>query len=166
MYKYVLSKRKKEQKIKLFLSDVDGTLTDAGMYYGENGEEFKKFNAHDGKGFELLRNAGIKTGIITSENTKIVENRAKKLKVDFLYQGLEHKGKLDIAKEICKELNISLDEVAYIGDDINCKELLSSVGLAACPANALDEIKNIPNIIKLSKCGGEGAIREFVGLIN
>ena len=165
MYKYILSKRKKEYQIKLFLSDVDGTLTDAGMYYGENGEEFKKFNTHDGKGFELLRKAGIKTGIITSENTKIVANRAKKLKVDFLYQGLEHKGKLDVAKEICKELNISLDEVAYIGDDINCKELLSSVGISACPSNALEEIKNIPNIIKLSKAGGEGAVREFCELI-
>ena len=164
MYKYILSKRPKPN-IKLFLSDVDGTLTDAGMYYGENGEEFKKFNTHDGKGFELLRKAGIKTGIITSENTKIVENRAKKLKVDFLYQGLEHKGKLDIAKEICKELNISLDEVAYIGDDINCKELLSSVGISACPSNTLEEIKNFPNIIKLSKAGGEGAVREFCELI-
>jgi len=161
MYKYVLGNRKKP-KIKLFLSDVDGTLTDAGMFYGENGEEFKKFNTHDGKGFELLRNAGIKTGIITSENTKIVENRAKKLKVDYLYQGLEHKGKLDIAKEICQKENISLDEVAYIGDDVNCKELLQSVGVSACPKNALNEIKNIPNIIKLSKSGGDGAVREFI----
>lgn len=165
MYKYILSKRKKEQKIKLFLSDVDGTLTDAGMYYGENGEEFKKFNTHDGKGFELLRKAGIKTGIITSENTKIVANRAKKLKVDFLYQGLEHKGKLDIAKEICKELDISLNEVAYIGDDINCKELLSHVGLAACPSNAQEQIKNISGILILNKCGGDGAVREFIELL-
>ena len=164
MYKHILSKRPKPN-IKLFLSDVDGTLTDAGMYYGENGEEFKKFNTHDGKGFELLRKAGIKTGIITSENTKIVENRAKKMKVDYLYQGLEHKGKLDIAKDICQKENISLEEVAYIGDDINCKELLQSVGIAACPANALDEIKNIPNIIQLSKSGGDGAVREFVGRI-
>lgn len=161
MYKHILSKRPKPT-IKLFLSDVDGTLTDAGMYYGENGEEFKKFNTHDGKGFELLKKAGIKTGIITSENTNIVANRAKKLKVDYLYQGLEHKGKLDIVKEICQKENISLNEVAYIGDDINCKELLQSVGLAACPANAVDEIKNIPNIIKLSKKGGDGAVREFV----
>ncbi len=164
MYKHVLSKQPKPT-IKLFLSDVDGTLTDAGMYYGENGEEFKKFNTHDGKGFELLRKAGIKTGIITSENTKMVENRAKKLKVDYLYQGLEHKGKLDIVKEICQKENISLEEVAYIGDDVNCKELLQSVGLAACPANALEEIKNIPNIIKLSKSGGDGAAREFVEII-
>ena len=164
MYKYILSKRPK-RTIKLFLADVDGTLTDAGMYYGENGEEFKKFNTHDGKGFELLRKAGIKTGIITSENTKMVANRAKKMKVDYLYQGLEHKGKLDIAREICKKENISLDEVAYIGYDVNCKELLQSVGLAACPSNALEEIKNISNIIKLSKKGGDGAVREFVGRI-
>ena len=164
IYKYILSKRPK-RTIKLFLADVDGTLTDAGMYYGENGEEFKKFNTHDGKGFELLRKAGIKTGIITSENTKMVANRAKKMKVDYLYQGLEHKGKLDIAREICKKENISLDEVAYIGDDVNCKELLQSVGLAACPSNALEEIKNISNIIKLSKKGGDGAVREFVGRI-
>lgn len=164
MYKYILSKRPK-RTIKLFLADVDGTLTDAGMYYCENGEEFKKFNTHDGKGFELLRKAGIKTGIITSENTKMVANRAKKMKVDYLYQGLEHKGKLDIAREICKKENISLDEVAYIGDDVNCKELLQSVGLAACPSNALEEIKNISNIIKLSKKGGDGAVREFVGRI-
>jgi len=164
MYKHILSKRRKPN-IKLFLSDVDGTLTDAGMYYGENGEEFKKFNTRDGKGFELLRKAGIKTGIITSENTKIVENRAKKMKVDYLYQGLEHKGKLEIAKEICEKENILLSEVAYIGDDINCKELLQSVAFAACPSNALEEIKNIPNIIKLSKCGGDGAVREFVSRV-
>lgn len=165
MKKYILGNEIKPD-IKLFLSDVDGTLTDAGMYYGENGEEFKKFNTHDGKGFELLRKAGIKTGIITSENTKIVANRAKKMKVDYLYQGLEHKGKLDIAKEICQKENITLDQVAYIGDDINCIELLSNVGIAACPANALDEIKNIPNILNLSKRGGDGAVREFVEKIN
>jgi len=166
MKKHILSKKKSvKPTIKLFLSDVDGTLTDAGMYYGENGEEFKKFNTHDGKGFELLRKVGVKTGIITSENTKIVENRAKKMKVDYLYQGLEHKGKLNIAKEICQKENISLDEVAYIGDDINCKELLQNVGLAACPANSLKTIKNIPNIIKLSRSGGDGAVREFVEMI-
>jgi YrbI family 3-deoxy-D-manno-octulosonate 8-phosphate phosphatase len=166
MKKHILLKIKKSKtKIKLFLSDVDGTLTDAGMYYGENGEEFKKFNTHDGKGFELLRKAGIKTGIITSENTKIVANRAKKMKVDYLYQGLECKGKLDIAKEICNKENITLEEVAYVGDDINCKELLQSVGTCACPCNSLREIKSIENIIQLQKRGGDGAVREFVEII-
>tara|TARA_Y200000002_G_C22662903_1_gene656624 strand:+ start:433 stop:1590 length:1158 start_codon:yes stop_codon:yes gene_type:complete len=164
MYKHVLSKVKKN-KIKLFLSDVDGTLTDAGMYYGENNEELKKFNTHDGKGFELLRNAGIKTGIITSENTKIVENRAKKMKIDYLYQGYKQQDKFFVAKEICEKERISLTEVAYIGDDTNCKELLQAVGLPACPANAIEEIKNIPNIHKISREGGNGAVREFIDFI-
>ncbi|QKF83323.1 acylneuraminate cytidylyltransferase [Halarcobacter ebronensis] len=167
MREHILKEREKEisKKIKLFLSDVDGTLTDAGMYYGENGEEFKKFNTHDGKGFELLRKAGIKTGLITSEKTKIVENRAKKLKVDYLYQGVEHGGKLKVAKKICEKEGISLDEVAYIGDDINCKELLEHVGIAACPSNSLNEIKEMYSIINLTHSGGDGAVREFIDLL-
>lgn len=164
MYKLILSKAP-SKKIKLFLTDVDGTLTDAGMYYGEGGEEFKKFNTHDGKGFELLRKAGIKTGIITSENTDIVKNRAKKLKVDFLYQGLEHDGKLNAVIGICKDQGISLEDVAYIGDDVNCKELLEHVGLCACPKNSQTIVKSIPGILQLSKNGGDGAVREFVNII-
>ena len=161
MYRYIL-KNPPSKKIKLFLTDVDGTLTDAGMYYGENGEEFKKFNTHDGKGFELLKSAGIKTGIITSENTNIVENRAKKLKVDFLIQGAKNKAKLEAIKTICLKEGVSIDNVAYIGDDINCKDLLEQVGLAACPLNAVTEIKNIPNIIHINKKGGDGAVRDFI----
>ncbi|MBW5289994.1 MAG: N-Acetylneuraminate cytidylyltransferase [Candidatus Ruthia sp. Asou_11_S2] len=157
--------QKPKNKIKLFLSDVDGTLTDAGMYYGENGEEFKKFSTHDGKGFELLKNVGIKTGIITSEKTKIVENRARKLKVDYLYQGVEHGEKLQVVKEICKIENITLDEVAYAGDDINDRELLEKVSVSACPKNAVDAIKCIPNIIQLKRTGGYGAVREFIEII-
>ena len=164
MYKYALNAINKNE-IKIFLTDVDGTLTDAGMYYGENGEEFKKFNTHDGKGFELLRKAGIKTGIITSEDTVIVKNRAKKLKVDYLYQGIEHQGKLEAIQEICCKEGYELDNVAYIGDDLNCKELLMSVAIAACPSNAVREIKNLPGIIKLNSIGGHGAVREFIDLI-
>jgi N-acylneuraminate cytidylyltransferase len=163
MKKYILNMEKRD--IKLFISDVDGTLTDAGMYYGNSGEEFKKFNTHDGKGFELLRKNGIKTAIITSEDTKIVENRAKKLKVDYLYQGLAHKGKVEVAKEICEKENITFDKVAYIGDDINCYELLSTVGLKACPSDAIKRVKGIPNIINLTNRGGEGAVREFIDII-
>jgi len=154
-----------KQKIKLFLTDVDGTLTDAGMYYSENGDELKKFNTHDGKGFELLRNIGIKTGVITSENSKIVEKRAKKLKVDYLYQGVANQGKLKVVKEICATENIALDEVAYVGDDINCYELLKNVGLCACPCNSIKKIKSIPSIICLKKNGGNGAVREFIDKI-
>ncbi len=155
----------KKKQIKLFLSDVDGVMTDAGMYYTESGDEFKKFNTHDGMGFNLLKNAGIKTGIITTEQTKIVERRAAKLKIDYLYQGTGFGGKLNAAKEICEKENISLSEVAYVGDDINCIELLQAVGIAACPENATKKVKEIPGIIQLAKAGGEGAVREFIDMI-
>jgi len=156
---------KKSQKIKLFLTDVDGVLTDAGMYYSENGDELKKFSTHDGMGLQLIKSKGIKTGIITSENTKMVERRFNKLKLDYLYQGKREGGKLASAQEICSKEGITLNEVAYIGDDINCLDLLSAVGLAACPANALDAVKNIPSILQLKKKGGEGCVREFIELI-
>jgi N-acylneuraminate cytidylyltransferase len=156
---------KNRKKIKVFLSDVDGTLTDAGMYYSESGEELKKFNTRDGKGFELLKKTGIKVGIITSEDTTIVERRAKKMKLDYLFQGLEHKGKLDVALEICKNEGISLEEIAYIGDDVNCIELLESVGLAACPSDSVLSVKNISNINVMNKKGGDGAVREFSEII-
>ena len=164
MKKYIITNRN-IKKIKLFISDVDGTLTDAGMYYDQNGNELKKFNTHDGMGFSLLKKQGIKSCLITSENTKIVENRARKLKIDYLYQGLEFQSKLDIAKQICLLEKIDLSEVAYIGDDINCKPLLENVGIAACPKNAVSEIKDIPNIINLTKSGGHGAVRQFIDLI-
>lgn len=163
MRKHVLSKRKDVKcNIKLFLCDVDGTLTDGGMYYSENGDELKKFNTRDGMGFQLLREAGIKTGIITSENTKIVENRAKKLNVDFLYQGKRDGGKLAVAKEICGKLGISLDEVAYIGDDMNCIDLLEAVGMKACPSDACKYVKTINNINIMSRNGGNACVREFI----
>ena len=166
MYRHILHNQKKDyRKIKLFLADVDGTLTDAGMYYSENGDELKKFNTRDGLGFRLLKETGIKTGIITSENTKIVESRAKKLNVDYLYQGQLDGGKLSIVKAICKKENISLDEVAYIGDDVNCIDLLSAVGFAACPADAHMQVKAIPGIVQMQLNGGEGCVREWVDII-
>ena len=151
--------------IKVFLSDVDGVMTDAGMYYTESGDEYKKFNTHDGMGFNLIQKAGIKIGIVTTENTKMVERRATKLKMDYLYQGKGFGGKLDAALDICKKEGISLQQVAYIGDDVNCIELLKAVGLAACPANAISKVKAIDGIIHLQKSGGDGAVREFIDMI-
>lgn len=147
-------------KIKLFATDVDGTMTDGCMYYAENGMELKKFNFRDGMGFQLLREAGIKTAIITSEKTNIVQKRADKLKVDYLCMGTWKK--LDFVKDVCKKLGITLDEVAYIGDDINDIELLSAAKYKACPNDAVKIIKEIPNILVLESKGGYGAVREFI----
>ena len=149
--------------VKLFATDVDGTLTDAGMYYSANGDALKKFNTRDGMGLKLIQAAGVKTAIITSEDTAIVSSRAKKLGVDFLFQG--KKPKIETIKELCQTLKFGLEKVAYIGDDVNDFELLSAAGLKACPADAVKKIAEIPGIIRLEKKGGEGAVREFIEMI-
>lgn len=161
--KYCWSEENASDQIKLFLSDVDGVLTDAGMYYSELGDELKKYSTYDGVGFRLLKEKNIKTGIVTSENRKLNEKRAKKLKLDYIFQGAENK--LEIVKELCEKLAISLNNVAFIGDDINDYDLLQNVGLAACPSNAVKKIKEIPGIIHLETEGGNGAVREFSDLI-
>jgi len=163
MKRFVLDNKTKDfSKIKLFLSDVDGVLTDAGMYYTENGDEFKKFCTYDGMGFQLLQKTGVKVGILTTEDRNLNRRRAKKLGLDFDFHGA--KDKLQIVKDLCDKENITLDEVAYIGDDVNCFSLLSHVGIAACPNNAVDKIKAIPNIMQLKRNGGDGVVREFVEL--
>lgn len=163
MRKHVLNKQTTDVKnIKLFLCDVDGTLTDGGMYYSENGDELKKFNTRDGVALSMLHEKGIKTGIITSEDTELVARRAAKLKVDFLKQGKRDGGKLAAAQDICREMGISMQQVAYVGDDLNCVELLSATGFSACPADACEQVKQIPNIHVMSRKGGDGVVREIV----
>jgi len=166
MQKHILCKLKDNKpKVKLFISDIDGTLTDGGMYYSERGDELKKFNTHDGMGLQMLQKAGIKTAIITSEDCELNHRRADKLKIDFLKQGKVNGGKVTVAQEIANELGITLQEVAYIGDDLNCVDLLSSVGYAACPSDACEKVKAIQGIKIMYKKGGEGCVREFCELI-
>jgi len=157
--------RERAADIKVFLTDVDGVMTDGGMYYSDSGYQMKKFHAHDGMGLQLLRRTGIITGFITSEETKLVENRFKKLKLQYLYQGKRDGDKLGAVQEICEKEGVTLDQVTYIGDDVNCLELLQSVGIAACPADAVKTIREIPGIIVLSKKGGEGCIRELIDML-
>lgn len=161
-YKSEFQKPSTKPSIKLFVTDIDGTLTDGGMYYSENGDELKKFNTRDGMGLGMLRESGIKTAIVTSEDRELNRRRAEKLKVDFLVQGKREGGKVAAVAEIVNELGITMNEVAYIGDDINCIELLSSVGLAACPADACEKVKEIPGIQMMNNKGGHGCVREFI----
>lgn len=157
--------------IKLFLTDVDGCLTDGGMYYTADGETMKRFCVYDGMGMVQLRKIGIPCGILTSENSPIVKARAEKLHLDFLYLGVgssvseDSITKLEAAQQICNQLNISLDEVCYVGDDINDLDLLSAVGYPCCPPNARQEIKSIHGIHILQTAGGQGAVREIADLI-
>ena len=150
------------KSIKLVLSDLDGCLTDGGMYYTEEGQLMKKFNVKDGMGNRLLRESGIKTGIITTDSSDIVKARGEKLMVDFIANKIWDKQ--DTAREICKEIGIQPSEVAYLGDDINDIELLKIVGFSACPADAVPEVKNIVDLVLESK-GGYGAFRELANII-
>ena len=147
---------------KLILTDIDGVWTDGGMFYDQTGNEWKKFNTSDSAGVIFCKKLNIPIGIITGEETEIVKRRSEKLKLDFLYQGISDK--LPIAKSICKELGISLEEVAYIGDDLGDMELLKNVGISCAPNNSPDYVKEIVNFVT-KKSGGEGAFREFVEAI-
>lgn len=143
---------------KLVLTDIDGVWTDGGMYYAQNGNEWKKFNTADSAGvlfFQLLK---IPVGIITGEQTTIVENRAKKLNINILKMGV--KNKLDVVNELAKNMNIKLEDIAYIGDDINDIQVLKSVGVSATPADAPEYVASFAKY-RMKKNGGSGVFREF-----
>jgi 3-deoxy-D-manno-octulosonate 8-phosphate phosphatase (KDO 8-P phosphatase) len=144
---------------KLVLTDIDGVWTDGGMYYDQTGNEWKKFNTSDSAGVIFCHQRNIPVGIITTEDTQIVKRRAEKLKIEYLFQGISEK--LEVASQLCRKLNISLDEVAYIGDDLKDVGLLRAVGWSGAPNNAPVYIKKEVKIIT-DKNGGEGAFREFV----
>lgn len=144
---------------KIILTDIDGVWTDGGMYYDQTGNELKKFNTSDSAGVLFAHKLNIPVGIITGERTEIVARRSKKLKVDFLYQGVTNK--LEVVKELCNKLRCELHNVAYIGDDIGDLETIKAVGFSAAPNNAPEYIKK-HSLIRLKKSGGEGAFREFV----
>lgn len=154
--------KKKPNKIKLFLTDCDGCLTDDGMYYSTEGELLKKFNTRDGKGFELLKKHGILTGIITGENSAIVKKRAEKLKVDELYLGVHDK--LAVLQELLHKYNLNANEVAYVGNDVNDIDILKACGLGFAPMNSDESVLNIADV-KLHNYGGHGAVREAIDII-
>ena len=151
--------KKKALKIRLVLTDVDGVLTDNGVYYGEDGEVFKRFSIRDGMGVERLRKlCDIDTGIVTGESSPSVARRAEKLKITELHLGVKDKeGRLG---EILAKNGIGWEAVAFIGDDVNDLEVLKKVGLSACPGDAMAGVQPIVNYVCRTK-GGEGAFREF-----
>jgi len=153
---------KKCKEIKLVLTDVDGVLTDGGMYYSKKGEELKKFNARDGMGVELLRNEGIMTIMITKEKSLISEQRAQKIKVKEIRSGITNKEK-EIFK-ISKKYNIPFSNIAFIGDDVNDVKPIKICGFSATPLDGHNEIKKFANYICKTR-GGDGAFRELADMI-
>lgn len=152
----------KLRRIRLFATDVDGVLTDGGMYYADSGHQMKRFNVWDGMGLALMRRAGLIIGIITTEKTKLVAQRAKKLQITEVHQGIWDK--LAVLEDLSKRYGISLKEMAFIGDDINDFKALQAVGLSASPADGRPEIRKSVQYVCQAK-GGEGAVRELADMI-
>lgn len=152
--------KKKLAEIKFLILDVDGVMTDGGMYISENGDQMKRFNAQDGIAIQHLVKNNFQVGIISSGTTNsMVQKRAEILGIQHCYVGRDPK--ISILNSWCKTLNIKLSEVAMIGDDINDLEIMKQVGISACPINAVNAVKSITHI-QLSKKGGAACIREFI----
>lgn len=150
----------KAKNIKLLVIDIDGVLTDGGMYFTESGDQIKKYNTKDGMGIMKLQDKGVQVAFLSSGFTnKMISARAEMLGVNLCYVGRDKK--IDILNQWLIELNIDLKQVAYLGDDINDLDCIRKVGFTACPANALNAVKTEVDII-LSLRGGEGCAREFI----
>ena len=158
----VMKKIQNLKKIKILLTDVDGVLTDGGMYYTPDGDYMKKFNARDGMGINLLKRNEIPTVIVTKEKTVMVKNWAKKMNIDYVFDGIQKKEK--ILEKICIKYKIGIPEIGYIGDDVNDLELLKKVGFSATPKDGIIQAQRIVNYV-CKKNGGCGAFREVVDLI-
>ncbi len=148
-------------RIKLICCDVDGVLTDGGLYYDENGMAFKKFNVKDGMAVRLLKEKGIETAFISTDSSKIIFARAAKLNVKHCYTGIWDK--LETVSNICDSLHIQLSEAAFLGDDLNDLRAIESVGFSACPNDAVEKIKATVDYV-CKKKGGEGVLRELAEL--
>ena len=153
-----LSTTQKCKKIELVLTDVDGVLTDGGRYYSEKGEYLKKFHTRDGMGVNILLRNKIPTIILTKENSKITKKWAKEMNVSEIYTGLKNKEL--VLPKICKKYKLKLENLAYIGDDVNDLEVLRQVGFSAVPNDGVFQAKKIADYIcKLG--GGNGCFREI-----
>jgi len=157
--------RARAARIRLVVSDVDGVLTDAGVYYSPEGEALKRFSMRDGMGVELLRNAGIVTALMTRESSPIVAARAKKLKIENVWSG--QLDKAAALPQLVKELGVAPEAVAYIGDDVNDLGAIGWVteaGLSAFPGDAVPKVQSAVHFVTAAR-GGYGAFRELCDLI-
>lgn len=153
---------KKALKIKLFITDVDGVLTDGSLILGNNGEEFKSFNSQDGMGIKLLQKNNIEVAIITGRSSKIVEKRAEELAIKEVYQGIDDK--IKIFNNLLDKYSLTTSEVSYIGDDLNDLPVLNKVALSFSVKNGVEKVKENVDYVT-EKSGGKGAVREAAELI-
>lgn len=150
------------KKIKIILTDVDGVLTDGGIYYSKNGEELKKFHVRDGMGVNILLRNKIKTIIVSKENSNIAKKWASQMNVHNSLMNIQRKE--SVLSKICKKYNLNKNQIAFIGDDVNDIDLLNKVGFSATPNDGNNKVKKIVDYVCENK-GGEGAFREIADIV-
>jgi 3-deoxy-D-manno-octulosonate 8-phosphate phosphatase (KDO 8-P phosphatase) len=148
--------------IRLLSLDVDGVLTDGGLYYTDDGHQLRKFNVKDGMGIKRARDAGVEVAIISAGVAPSVQKRGEVLGLKYVFTGV--KDKLETLKGICRELEIGLDQVAHVGDDLNDLPVLEAVGFPVAVADAIDETRQAA-VFVTERVGGAGAVRELCDLI-
>lgn len=153
---------RRARRIKYILLDVDGVMTDGGLYYSAKGQELKRFHAHDGYGIVRAREAGLTVGIISGRSTPIIDARAGVLRIHDVYQGADDK--VAAMRKIQEKYGHADEEFAYIADDLFDLPLLRIVGLSGAPRNALPEVRRAVDLVTKAQ-GGEGAVREFIDFI-
>ena len=153
---------RRASRIKFLILAVDGVMTDGGLYYSADGQELKRFHAHDGYGIVLAREAGLGVGIISGRETPIVNARARVLGIVDVHQGIDDK--VAAMREIQKKYRLAESEIAYLADDLFDIPLLRTVGLSGAPKNARPEVRRVVHFVTAA-AGGDGAVREFVEFI-
>jgi 3-deoxy-D-manno-octulosonate 8-phosphate phosphatase (KDO 8-P phosphatase) len=148
-------------RVRLLVFDVDGVLTDGGLYYGDAGEAMKRFDVKDGHALVLARLVGLPAAILTARRSNIVDVRGRELGLAAILQGKKEKG--PALDELLTQLSIPAESCAYMGDDLNDLGPMSRVGLSACPADAVPEVRQEVHFVAQSR-GGHGAARELVEL--
>jgi 3-deoxy-D-manno-octulosonate 8-phosphate phosphatase (KDO 8-P phosphatase) len=152
----------KASRVRLVVFDVDGVLTDGGLWYGPDGEVMKRFDVKDGHAMVLARLTELPIAILTARTSRIVETRGKELKLARVYQGRRHKG--PALEELCRDLGVAVQECAYMGDDVNDLAPMRLAGLSACPTDAVQEVRDEADFVAL-RAGGHGAARELIELV-
>jgi 3-deoxy-D-manno-octulosonate 8-phosphate phosphatase (KDO 8-P phosphatase) len=150
------------EKVSLIVLDVDGTMTDGGIYIDSNKIETKKFNIKDGLGISLAQSVGIEFMMLTGRSSACVEKRANELRIKYTAQGIQNKAAY--LKEFMNDHKLFPEQIAYIGDDLNDLPAMNYAGVSACPADAADEVKTYCDIVLIPK-GGEGAVRAFIEIL-
>lgn len=152
----------KAKLIKLLICDVDGVMTDGGLYFGDNGLEYKAFHSRDGLGIKMLQRSGIPLAVITARTSEVVKHRMKNLNIDLVFQG--QLNKILAFEDLCQNLNLSTEQVAYVGDDLVDMPVMKKVGLSIAVADAHERVRQHADWIT-QHTGGHGAVRDVCELL-